>query len=151
MANKSIHKSTVNHARSLYMTGEFTLEYIGEMLGVTASTVGKWKNEGDWDKSRNFERDLSEKYFKVLNYHADLMERGIQEAKENDTIYVIPKASDVAGYQNFVKRKELAFEEVVRYMSGFMEYLATTDLGLANAAKVHATAYIMKQEKLLRK
>ncbi len=151
MARKAIHKSTIGHAKRLYLLNEFTLEFIGEVVGVTASTVAAWRDENEWDKERKLDTDLQEKYLKILNVHADQILEAIEEARENDTPIVIPKASDVSGYQNYVKRKELVFEEVVRLLSGFLEYVATTNLALANDLKPIATAYIMKQEKLLRK
>jgi hypothetical protein len=151
MARKAIHKSVKDHARSLYLTGEFTLEYIGEILNVTASTIGKWRDTEGWDKSLSYEQSITENFLELLSYHSQNLVMTKRLAQENNEPYSLPKGSDITPYLNFVKRKELAFEEVVRYMSGFMEYLATTDLSLANAAKIHATAYIMKQEKLLRK
>lgn len=151
MAKKAIHKSTVKHARDLYLTGEFTQDYIADILGVTPTTISKWKEEGEWDRQRNFEQSITDNFLEILSYHAENMVRSKREAQANDEVYVLPKGSDITPYLNFVKRKELAFEEVVRFMSGFMEYLATTDVTLANSTKLHATAYIMKQEKLLRR
>ena len=151
MARKAIPKSSVKHARDLYLTGEFTQEYIAEILQVTAATISKWKDEGDWEKARNYEQTITENFLEILSYHSENMVKAKRAAMENDEKYDLPKGSDIQAYLNFVKRKELAFDEVVRFMSAFMQYLSTTDLKLANAIKEHATAYIMKQEKLLRR
>lgn len=149
MARKAVHKSTIQHAKRLYLLNEFTLEWIGEVCGVTASTVASWRDEGEWDKDRKLDTDLREKYLKILNHHADQIIKAIEESE--DGLVMIPKASDVSGYQNYVKGKESSFEDVVRFMSGFLEYVGTIDLKIANEVKVHGTSYLLKQEKLLRK
>jgi hypothetical protein len=151
MAKKTIHKDTKKHARNLYLSGLYTLEYIGDVLGVTASTVAGWRDTEGWDKSLNYEQSITENFLELLSYHADTLVKAKRRAVEEGEVYQLPKGSDITPYLNFIKRKELAFEEVVRMITGFMEFVVTTDLKLANDLRPVATAFLMKQEKLLRR
>jgi hypothetical protein len=151
MAKKAIHKSTIKHARDLYLTSEFTQEYIAEICGVTASTVGKWKEEGDWDEARDYERSIVQNYLELLEYNSRQMVKEKRKAEENDTIWAFPEIKNIGHYHSFVRQKDVSFEQTTRIVTGFNNHVASVDLELSKSIIKHGKDYLKIQEKLLRK
>jgi hypothetical protein len=151
MARKTVHKSTIKHARDLYLTGEFTQEYIAEICNVNGSTVGKWKEEGNWDEARDYEKSIVENYRELLEYNSSLMVKEKRAAVENDTPWSFPDNKNIGHYLNYIKQKDLTFEQATRIITGFVNHIASSDLALSKSITEHGKNYLKLQEKTLRK
>ena len=134
-------------ARLLFMEGD-SFASIGKLLNVSDTTLTKWAKDGDWKNKRTMKglfeqtsvealKELADYQLKALVKKKDqLLEAGDWELIDKGHFDALSKA-----FSN-IKGPELKWEQAVRIMRRFMEYLQENDLGMAKAIEEHTNIFI---------
>lgn len=134
-------------ARLLYMEGD-TFASIAKLLGVSETTLTKWANAGDWKSKRTLKglfeqtsvealKELADYQLKALvNKKDELLKEGKWELLDKGHFDALSKA-----FSN-IKGPELKWEQAVRIMRRFMEYLQANDLEAAKRIEEHTNIFI---------
>ncbi len=139
-------------ARLLFMEGD-SFASIGKLLNVSDTTLTKWAKEGDWKSKRTmkglFEQTSVEALKELADYQLQalvhkkntLLDAGQWELLDKGHFDALSKA-----FSN-IKGPELKWEQAVRIMRRFMEYLQENDLLLAQSVEQHTNIFINELRK----
>ena len=120
-------------AKSLYLTGQYDQKEIAELVGISEKTIGKWKEEGDWDSFKTSmlttrENQLRSLY-KILQNINDATLEDIDEGRK-----INPKDADaVIKYTAAIKSLELetSIADKVEVGTAFINLVRKEDNELA--------------------
>lgn len=122
-------------ARTLYMSGSFTLIELAAMFGVSETTMGKWKQEGEWERKRieftlNSQTSAANIKNIVLHTSTVLAQRAEELATEGK---VIDKGELDGLYKMFisVRHDELTLDQFVKTCTQVIKYIESKNLSLA--------------------
>lgn len=134
-------------ARILFMEGD-SFAGIGKLLNVSDTTLTKWAKEGDWKSKRTMKGLFEQTSVEALKELADYQLKALVE-KKNQLLdagqwELLDKGHFDALSKAFsnIKGPELKWEQAVRIMRRFMEYLQAADLTMAKTIEEHTNIFI---------
>jgi hypothetical protein len=132
---KKDYTTSRNAARTLYMTGAFTLLELAAMFGVSETSMGKWKQEGEWERKRiefNLNSQTSAANIRNIVLHTStvLAKRAEDLAAEGK---VIDKGELDGLYKMFisVRHDEISLDQFVKICTQILKYIEIQNLSLA--------------------
>lgn len=140
-------------ARTLYMTGDYTLQDISRLLSISDTTLTKWVKEGDWKTRRTmsglFEQTSVEALKELADYQLQALVQLKNKLVEEGNWQLLDKGHFDALSKAFsnIKGPELKWEHAVRIMRRFVEFLQDRDLSLAQRVAEHSDLFLNELRK----
>lgn len=134
-------------SETLYMTGEYTLDEIADMCGMSRKTISKWSNEDNWAKIRASkcitQQHLIDDLYSMVNNVI---------VKVNDKIDKIPSVEEstaISKLADAIKKmqEEVGLSEIVGVASKFIAWLRPLDIVKAKEIGALLDAFIKDQVK----
>lgn len=134
-------------AKVLFVNDNISQKEIAVRLKVTEKTVGKWVNEGDWEKLKKSmlttkDSQLTMMYDQLDFLNTDIMSRDFKIAttKEADVISKITGA---------IKKleTETSIGETIEIAKQLIQFIRTQDVGFANRLTHYCDAFITEKMK----
>lgn len=134
-------------ARLLFLDG-WEQKDIAKLLGVSENSMSKWARTGNWHDrrvaSQLFETTSTETIRELIGYQLEALRRK-KDAMVQEGQYNLLDRGDIDALQKLfttIKRGELKWDDHVRTMRRFMEYLQGQDAELAKRVIEHADTYL---------
>ncbi|MGL6123944.1 MAG: terminase gpP N-terminus-related DNA-binding protein [Shewanella sp.] len=138
-------------AKVLFNAG-FEQKRIAQMLKLSEVTISKWAKEGEWKKklTENKMRTeaSAERVQKLIDYQLraleELTEKWEKDRKPGETLPLI-QAGNTDGLQKLyttIKSKEIAWSQIVKIITEFVDNIQERDLALAKKLVPLADSYI---------
>jgi transcriptional regulator with XRE-family HTH domain len=134
-------------AKLLFMDG-WEQKDIAELLKVSENTLSKWVRHNNWGDVRTaamlFETTSAEAVRELIGYQLEALRRKKNELVATGEFKLLDRG-DIDALQKLfttIKRGELKWDDHVRTMRRFMEYLQERDPELAKRLISHADVYL---------
>ena len=123
-------------AKLLFMEG-WSQADIARMLSVSTQSINKWVDSGDWKNKRLvnqvFESTSIERLRRLVSYQLEAIDRKCQEWEDSGE-YKLLERGDIDALSKMmatIRRPELKWDDYVRILKKFMEFVAEHDLDIA--------------------
>lgn len=122
-------------AKLLYLTGQFSQVELAAMLRVSETTIGKWKQEGEWERKRveyTLNRQTSAANIRNIVLHTSTVLANRAEALAAEG-KVIDKGELDGLYKMFisVRHDEITLDQFVKVCTQVIGFIESRDLSLA--------------------
>ncbi|MBL7813617.1 MAG: DUF1804 family protein [Saprospiraceae bacterium] len=142
-------------AKDLYMLGDYTQVDIGKMLGVSETTLSKWKESDGWEDERDRVKRIAvsseTRIRRLIDYNLMVLEAKMdfrlasidgEEMQAHELEMISSKETDsLSKLFAQIKRKELSIADYLRILTEFLKFLETRDLALAKTITEHVDVF----------
>lgn len=142
-------------AKDLFMLGDYTQVDIGKMLGVSETTLSKWKDADGWEEERDKVKRIATssetRIRRLIDYNLMVLEAKMdfrletvdtEGAQTHELEMISSKETDsLSKLFAQIKRKELTIADYLRILTEFLKFLETRDLTLAKTITEHLDVF----------
>jgi uncharacterized protein YjcR len=146
------NQKTIDAAKTLWLGG-YTIEETARILSLSTNTVHRWKQDGDWDdlklRIQTMQENTLSKLMEVFDFEVECLHRKMklkQETQEWDEFGGKTWDSVLKAY-NVVKRDRIQFDDIIRVMAEFTEWVSARDLELAKTLTTHVDLFINEKSR----
>ena len=123
--NKQELKNKKELAKALFMESKYTQEEIGDFIGISRVTIGKWIKEGNWEELRTANTITPQKIVYQLSRQIDDINKSILTRPEGERFATAKEADAILKISSTIKnlQKETGLTEVVGVAMSFLNWL----------------------------